>query len=85
MRLNKSEREEFRKRVNILIQQMEKSEIVNHFQKEGYPRRTIFNTINRMQLGGKIKDKKKFPGHLPERISSKDWPITAKESTTSWS
>ena len=48
MRLNKNEREEFRKRVKILIPQMEKSEIVNHFQKEGYPRRTIYETINRL-------------------------------------
>ena len=48
MRLNKSEREEFRKRVKILIPQMEKSEIVNHFQKEGCPRQTIYN---RKQLG----------------------------------
>ena len=34
MRLNKTDREEFQRRVNILISQMEKSEIVNHFQKE---------------------------------------------------
>ena len=39
--------------------QMEKSEIVNHFQKEGYPRRTIYDTVNGMQLGGTINDKKK--------------------------
>ena len=51
MRLNKTEREESQKRVNISIPQMEKS--------EGYPRRTIYDTINRMQLGGKINDKKK--------------------------
>ena len=38
---------------------MKKSEIVNHFQKEGYHRRTIYDTINRMQLGGAINDKKK--------------------------
>ena len=38
---------------------MEKSEIVNRFKKEGYPRQTIYATINRMQLGGKINDKKK--------------------------
>ena len=37
MRLNKTERETLRKRVKILIPQMEKPEIVNHFQKEGYP------------------------------------------------
>ena len=52
MRLNKAEREVFRRRLKILIPKMEKSEIVNHFQKEGYPRRTIYNTLNRMQLGG---------------------------------
>ena len=40
MRLNKTEQEEVRKRVKILIPKMEKSEIVNHFQKEGYPGRT---------------------------------------------
>ena len=59
MRLNKTYQEEFRRKVKILIPQMEKSEIVNHFKKEGYPRQTIFNTINRMQLGGTITDKKK--------------------------
>ena len=37
MRLNKTDRDEFRKRVNILIPQMEKSEIVNYFSKESYP------------------------------------------------
>ena len=47
MRLNKTERESLRKRVKILIPQMKKSEIVNHFQKECYPRRTIYNIINR--------------------------------------
>ena len=44
MRLNKTEREEFRRRVKILIPQMEKFEIVNHFQKEDYPRRTIYDS-----------------------------------------
>ena len=39
MRLNKTEREEFRRRINILIPQMEKSDIVNLFQKEDYPRK----------------------------------------------
>ena len=38
---------------------MKKSEIVNHFNIEGYSRRTIYNTINRIQLGGTINDKKK--------------------------
>ena len=43
----------------MVIPQMEKSEIVNHFNKEDYPRKTIYNTINRMQLGGTINEKKK--------------------------
>ena len=43
MRLNKTEQEEVRKRVKILIPKMEKSEIVNHFQKEGYHRKTKQN------------------------------------------
>jgi hypothetical protein len=34
MRLNKTKREVFRKRVKNVIKQIEKSEIVNHFQKE---------------------------------------------------
>jgi hypothetical protein len=57
MSLNKTEREALRKMVKILIPQMEKSEILNHFQKEGYPRRTIYNTINRFQNEESIEDK----------------------------
>ena len=76
MRLNKTERESLRKRVEIVIPQMKKSEIVNHFQKEGYPQRTIYNTINRLHSGESIRNKKQKaaqrPGKLPERISSKD-------------
>ena len=55
MRLNKTEREEFRRRVNILIPQMEKSEIENHFQKEGYPRRTIFFFVISLKIIYKCK------------------------------
>jgi flagellar biosynthesis regulator FlbT len=57
MRLNKTERESLRKRVKILILQMKKSEILNHFQKEGYPQRTIYNAINRLQNEESIEDK----------------------------
>ena len=32
---------------------------MNHFKKEGHPRQTIYDTINRMQIGGAINDKKK--------------------------
>ena len=38
MRLNKTDREEFGKRVKILLSQMKKSEILNTFKKEGYAR-----------------------------------------------
>ena len=51
---------------------MEKLEIVDHFQKEGYSKRTIYDTINRLQLGRTIKEKKK----TGRPISA----ITAKES-----
>ena len=37
MRLNETDREEFRKRVKVLIPQMEKPEIVNQFKKKVTP------------------------------------------------
>ena len=36
-----------------------KIRIVNHFQKEGYTRRTIYDTINRTKFGGTMNEKKK--------------------------
>ena len=57
MRLNEVDREEFRKWVNILIPQMEKSQIT--LIKEIYPKQAIYKTINRMQHEGTINDKKK--------------------------
>jgi hypothetical protein len=69
MRLNKTEREALRKRVKILIPLMEKSEIVNHFQKEGYPRRTIYNTINRFQMKSHSKTTRKLvAGRLAPKV-----------------
>ena len=59
MRLNKTERESLRKRVKIVIPQMKKSEIVNHFLKWGYPRRTIYNTIDHLHNEEWIVDNKK--------------------------
>ena len=38
---------------------MKKFEIVRHFGKEGIARRTVYNTINRMQNEESIKDKNK--------------------------
>jgi transposase len=58
MRLNKTEPESLRKRVEIVIPQMKKSEIVKHFQKVVSPQRTIYNAINRLQNEESIKDKK---------------------------
>ena len=58
MRSNKTERESLRKRVEIVIPQMKKSEIVYHFLKEGNPRSTIYSTINRLQNEESIEDKK---------------------------
>ena len=64
MRLNKTDREEFRKRVKIFIPQMEKSEIVNHFKKK-ITQDNLCNTINRMKLGGTINDKRKTGRQTP--------------------
>ena len=49
MSLNKVDREECRKN---LILKMKKSEIVNHFKKEGYPRQTVYDSINRFEKEG---------------------------------
>jgi transposase len=58
MRLNKTEQESLRKRVEIVIQQMKKSKIVNHFQKVVSVQRTIYNAKNRLQNEESTKDKK---------------------------
>ena len=59
MKLNVADRENRRKRVKILSPQMKKSVIVRHFEKEGIARRTIYETISRMQNEESIKDKNK--------------------------
>jgi len=38
---------------------MEKFDIVNHFKKEGYSRKTIYNTKDRMNGEGSFKDNKR--------------------------
>ena len=48
MRITEAEREVLQKNVKNMIPQFKKSEIVNHFKKEGYKERTIYNTIERM-------------------------------------
>lgn len=59
MRLNVAEREAFRERVKKVISHMKKSEIVEHFTKEGVARRTIYNTIDRLQSTRPVTDKKR--------------------------
>ena len=54
MILNKTDRVEFRRRVNILIPQNGKIK-----NCEGSPIQTFYDTINRMQLGGAFNGKKK--------------------------
>ena len=70
MRLIKTERASLGKRVEIVIPQMKKSEIVNQFQKEGYPQRTIYNIINRFHNGETIKEKKQT-GRQTSRTSTR--------------
>ena len=41
-----------------MIPQIEKSEIVNDFKIEGYPRKAIYDTMNHLKLGRTINDKK---------------------------
>ena len=42
-----------------MIPQMEKSEIVKHFIMEGFARKTIYNTLKRLESDEDIKSKKK--------------------------
>ena len=69
MRLNKTERESLRNRVEIVIPKLK-----NHFQKEGYPQRTIYNTINRLHNGESIEDKKQTGRPTFLDIYKKDSP-----------
>jgi len=59
MRFKKVELELFRKRVKMMIPQMEKSEIFKHFLKQKIPRFTIYSTIDQMQNTGKVSDAKR--------------------------
>ncbi len=56
MVLTFTELEALRKRVKILLPQMKKSEIVEHFTKEGIARSTIYATINRIATKLPIED-----------------------------
>ena len=59
MRINLKEREAFRERVKKLLPQMKKTQIVKHFLKEEIALRTIYATIERLESGKPINDKKR--------------------------
>src|SRR5436305_12893451 len=59
MRLTVAERELLRKRVNEFILKnptLKKYEIVNHYVKEGIAKRTMYNTLKRLEQGKPLKD-----------------------------
>ena len=63
MRLNAVERESFRKRLEMFFVKnpnIKNSEIVNHFEKEGIARNTIYNKLKRLETGQSFSDKKPF-------------------------
>ena len=57
MRLNIAEREAFRKRLQYVLPHMKKSEIVQHFVKQGIARTTVYDNIKRLQTKQQIEDK----------------------------
>ena len=62
MRLSVSERENLRKRVKLFLGKnadITTSEVVQHFSKEGYVPRTIYNTLTRERKDLPIQDKKR--------------------------
>ena len=83
MRITEAEREVLRKNGKNMIPQFKKSEIVNHFKKEGYKERTIYNTIEGMEDEESLKDNLRtgLPPVLDthQRKRLKDWSITGQE------
>ena len=60
MRINLKEREALRERVKkLLLPQMKKTQIIKHFLKERIAQRTIYATIERLESGKPINDKKR--------------------------
>ena len=77
MRLNKAEREFFRKRLeNFFVKnpKIKRCEVVGHFVKEGIARQTVFNALNRPKHGQSILEE----NHPPGRPSSWTSPIKGK-------
>lgn len=59
MRLTVAEREALRKSIEKMIPQMKKSEIVQHFAKQGIARETVYKSINRVVNNQSTQDKKR--------------------------
>ena len=66
-----AELETFRKEVKNLISQFKKSEVVEHFKKQEIARSTVYNTINRIQIGEPVKDNKRTGGPTTWAASTK--------------
>ena len=63
MRLKKTEREFFRKRLeNFFVKnpQIKQCEVVDHFVKEGIARQTVYNALNRRKNGQPILEEKRL-------------------------
>ena len=64
MRLNAAERESFRKRLKMFFvnkPNIKKNKIVNHFEKEGFARSTIYDNLKRLETVQSFSDRK-HPG-----------------------
>ena len=62
MRFNASERESFRNFFEFFFAKnpnIKKSEIVNHFEKEGIAQNTIHDNLKRLQTGQSFSDRKR--------------------------
>ena len=66
-----AERETFRKRLEKLIPQLEKSKIVEHFEKEGIVRSTIYANIKRLENGYSFREGMS-PGR-PSIFTARNW------------
>ena len=72
MRLNKGERDFFRKRLeNFFVKNLKikQNDIVSHFVKEGIARKTVYNALNRRKNGQSILEENR-PGRLSSWTSS---------------
>ena len=62
IRLNAEERESFQKRLEIFFVKnpnIKNTKIVNHFEKEGIARNTIYDNLKRLETGQSFFNKKR--------------------------